>query len=99
MIMIEIQYRGVQRVLLFASDRPLTSLDKLLKMLGKLKSVYHHILRFYNKTVTVTSLYWKLHYTALIATNASKNNYRCFVSQTNTGNFGGFLQVVSEYLL
>jgi len=56
----------------FCSDRPLTPRNKLQKMLGKLKSVYHHTIRFYNKTVTVTSLYWKLCYTALIAISASK---------------------------
>jgi len=59
--------------------------------------VYHHTIRFYNKTVTVTSLYWKLGwklcYTALIAISTSKNNYCCFVSQTNTDDVGGFLQV------
>jgi len=64
MIKIEIQYRGrsrgVQRVPWNTSDRPLTSLDKLLKMLGKLKLVYYHTIKFYNKTVIVTSLYWKL---------------------------------------
>jgi len=36
-----------------ASDRPLMSLDKLLKMLVKLKSAHNKILY---KTVTVTSL-------------------------------------------
>jgi len=54
---------------LFASDRLLTSLDKLLKML---KSVYSHTIRFYNKTVTVTSFYWKLCHTALITLSTSK---------------------------
>jgi len=42
-------------------------------MLGKLKSVYYHTIKFYNKTVTVTSLYWKLCHAALIAVSASKN--------------------------
>jgi len=59
----------VQRVPWNTSSR---SLDKLLKMLGKLKSVYYHTIRFYNKTVTVTSLHWKLCYTTLIEISASK---------------------------
>jgi len=33
--------------------------------------MYHHAIRFYNKTVTVTSLYWKLCFTALIVISAS----------------------------
>jgi len=60
----------------FASDRPLKSLDKLLKCYLNLKSVCYPTMRFYNKTVTVTSLYWKpgwkLCCTALIAISASK---------------------------
>jgi len=56
--------------------------------------VYYHTIRFYKETLTVTaSLYWKLHYTARIATSASKNNYHCFVLKTNTDYVGGFLQV------
>jgi len=38
-------------------------------------------------------LYQKLFHNALIAINAPKNNYRCFVSQTNKDEVGGFLQV------
>jgi len=66
MIMIEIQYRSGSRGLqrfhgLFASDRPITSLYKLLfKNLGKLKSVYYHTTRVYNKTLTFTSFYFKI---------------------------------------
>jgi len=32
-------------------------------------------------------------FTAQIATSASKNNYHCFVSGTNTSDVGGFLQL------
>jgi len=34
--------------------------------------VYYHTITFYNKIVTVTSLYWKLCYIALIAISTSK---------------------------
>jgi len=96
--MIEIQYRGgVQRVLWNSPFCQWQTLNKLLKMLGKLKSVYYHTTRFYNKAVTVTSLYWqpgwKLCHAALIAISAFKSNYRCFVLWTNTDDVRGFLQV------
>jgi len=79
--------KGSVEPLFCGSNRPLTSLDKLLKCylnLGNLKSVYYHTIRFYNKTVTIISLYWKLCHTVLITISASKSNYHCF---------GGFLQV------
>jgi len=34
--------------------------------------VFYHTIRFYNKTITVISLYWKLYHTVLIAIIASK---------------------------
>jgi len=67
-----VEFKGFHETPFFTSNRLLTSLDKLPKMLGKLKSVYYQTIRFYNKTVTVTSLYWKLCYTALIVISTSK---------------------------
>jgi len=55
MIMIEIQYRDGSREFkgfhepsfLPSSDRPLTLLDKLLKILGKLESMYYEIITYH----------------------------------------------------
>jgi len=41
-------------------------------MLLNLKLVHYHTIRFFNKTATVSSLYWKLCHTALVAISASK---------------------------
>jgi len=72
MIMIETQYRDGYRGHSKGSmeppffDRPLTSLNKLLKMLGKLKSVYqshNHLLQDFKVTrhsLILLQNHWKL---------------------------------------
>jgi len=52
--------------------------------------VYYHTTRFYNKTLTFTSFYFKNCYPEI---SASKIIIAVFVIETNTGYVGGFLQV------
>jgi len=70
----------------FTSDRPLTSLDKLLKMLGKLKSVYYHTIRRQSLSLLCTGNYIILHWSQWVPDSF-------FILCTNTDDFGGFLQV------
>jgi len=58
MILIEIQYRGRSRGVQRVPFLPVTDLLKSYN--GKLKSVYYHITRFYNKTLTFLSFYCKI---------------------------------------
>jgi len=59
--------------------------------------VYYHTITYHKILLTFASFYSKIigNYVILhwCAISSSKNNYRCFVLETNTGDVGCFLQV------
>jgi len=86
------QFKGFHGTSLFASNIPLKSCYK-----AYIKSVYFYTTRLYNKTLTFTSFYYKIIGTYVIlhwyALSASKIIISVYVLETNTGDFGGFIQV------